>query len=707
MQTAQALAQAEAPHVPAALAPGPQPAMPAAAPAAAQPLPPAGQAEIPIAPAAPAPGQQPAVPAAAPAAAQPLPPAGQAEIPIAPAAPAPGQQPAVPAAAPAVPPPLPSVPQAAGPVQAVAQAQMPPAPAPPAPGPHPPVPAGAPAVPPPLPVAGQAGMPHAPAAPMFPQLLGQQAVGGLLAQMLALPPPPPQLVAHFLAHGYVPPPAGAAAPAVPPLTPPQRDAAAADAWQQAVNTRGGTSTNGYRWNRVPGSRVTRPMLPESTDECEAFATAMVKFFDSGLLQQRRRSSEQTRQTDTSRFRRFIRWTEAENEAQFIDKVHKAATWRDYIAQACRQLGSPASVINDATSIVSGVAICKSLNPAMANVNIALIREHRELHLASVRREKRDYATKHMDRTAQEDAGEMPKGGFTELRTYLGATYTKAVEASTQIENGHTRTRALLNAIATHAIAMLYLNQPTARPGPIANMSLKEATHLIENKQVQLHYTKNTIHHPAALQTANLETCNALQRFKDARPVQGMEIDDEPFDVDADDSPFWITAVGEEGLGYPISNVERWLTDRLKSAFPGSGLNVTPTNIRRLAETVTSEAAVAGVVTQEARDNMLLTQNHSGRVAALHYVKRRRIQAAASAATTLETAIAHEDRGAAANNEQFANEQFALNVPPEVHEMQTLDDQLELQANIDQQYFEENEEDNNGSETPPRRNCTIS
>ena len=164
---------------------------------------------------------------------------------------------------------------------------------------------------------------------------------------------------------------------------------------------------------------------------------------------------------------------------------------------------------------------------------------------------------------------MPKGGFTELRTYLGATYTKAVEASTQIENGHTRTRALLNAIATHAIAMLYLNQPTARPGPIANMSLKEATHLIENKQVQLHYTKNTIHHPAALQIANLETCNALQRFKDARPVQGMEIGDEPFDVDADDSPFWITAVGEEGLGYPISNVERWLTDRLKSAFPGS------------------------------------------------------------------------------------------------------------------------------------------
>ena len=209
MQTAQALAQAEVPHVPAALAPGPQPAMPAAAPAAASPLPPAGQAEI----LRPTRGAGPWATACGASRGsgrgQPLPPAGQAEIPRALAAPALGNS-------------LRCQPRLRPcrrhchrcprqrdlcrlsrrrrcllrprrrPLGRTRRCQ---------PGLRPsrhhyrwP---------------GRAGMPHAPAAPMFPQLLGQQAVGGLLAQMLALPPAASRSWLRTSPHyGYVPPPAG-------------------------------------------------------------------------------------------------------------------------------------------------------------------------------------------------------------------------------------------------------------------------------------------------------------------------------------------------------------------------------------------------------------------------------------------------------------------------------------------------------------------
>ena len=56
------------------------------------------------------------------------------------------------------------------------------------------------------------------------------------------------------------------------------------------------------------------------------------------------------------------------------------------------------------------------------------------------------------------------------------------------------------------------------------------------------------------------------------------------------------------------------------------------------------AAIGGVINNEAVANVRITQHHSGRVAAIYYIKRRREEAAHAASQTLEEAIAFEDAG---------------------------------------------------------------
>ena len=267
---------------------------------------------------------------------------------------------------------------------------------------------------------------------------------------------------------------------------------------------------------------------------------------------------------------------------------------------------------------------------------------------------KSYTCMNLDRTAQEEAHEMPVGGFSELRDNIYDIQSAATDAANAILDAATPaelsehlTVGNLNKIASYAIARLYTDQPASRPGPIARMSLAEADELIDTGVVRLYWTKNTNQHPEADQTASVETRNALRQYRDCCSYMTEPNIDNPF-LEDPQRPFWVSVQANEHpriLKWP----ERWLTHRLQVAFKHTNVNVTPTNIRRLAETIVSEAAFAGAISTEARNHMLIAQQHSARTANVHYVKRRRMESARKAADVLEAAIQHENN--AASNEQ--------------------------------------------------------
>ena len=167
--------------------------------------------------------------------------------------------------------------------------------------------------------------------------------------------------------------------------------------------------------------------------------------------------------------------------------------------------------------------------------------------------------------------------------------------------------------------------------------------LIDEGFVRLYGTKNPTYHPTADQTATPASQDALRMYRDCRPAYvGPPAEGFANQPNAPAAialqPFW---VGEDGLSC-VNGYSTFVCDRLKQAFKHTGYNITPTNCRRLTETVTSAAAIDGVVTSEAAANIRITQQHSGRVAWTHYIKRRRLAAAKSASKTFEKAIAHDD-----------------------------------------------------------------
>ena len=240
------------------------------------------------------------------------------------------------------------------------------------------------------------------------------------------------------------------------------------------------------------------------------AGALENFYDAYLIESTGKSSPSTRRTDLSRFTRFVRWTAAETIEEFVRVVSVRETWKDYILQATRELGSPSSVINDATSITTGVRALEAKGPAAARaIDFKTIALWRNELLRPVRREKNAYNSSMMDRDAQEAAGVMPAGGFTELRDALVPALARAVQAAQEIDAGQPATDARLNHIAAMAIARLYVEVPTSRPGPIANLSVKEANALIETGFARLYGTKNPGEHPTADQTASPVVQQAL------------------------------------------------------------------------------------------------------------------------------------------------------------------------------------------------------
>ena len=490
--------------------------------------------------------------------------------------------------------------------------------------------------------------------PFHPALVNQQLAGGAIAHMLPIPPPPvpgwnPNAIGAgvglAVAQVAAPPPAPAAQPPMPLA---ELVANAEASRTAAVELRGSASPS-FSWHRSPGRRVTRPALPPSTAACMMLAGALENFYDAYLIESTGKSSPSTRRTDLSRFTRFVRWTAAETIEEFVRVVSVRETWKDYILQATRELGSPSSVINDATSITTGVRALEAKGPAAARaIDFKTIALWRNELLRPVRREKNAYNSSMMDRDAQEAAGVMPAGGFTELRDALVPALARAVQAAQEIDAGQPATDARLNHIAAMAIARLYVEVPTSRPGPIANLSVKEANALIETGFARLYGTKNPGEHPTADQTASPVVQEALTAYRDRRPEYAGPPLAVPEGEDASAyEPFWLTA-----NGHPAAvGKSFWVGDRMRQAFHGTGHKITPTAIRRMTETITSQAVVNGVITSEQAGQMRITMHHSGRTAALYYIKRRRLEAAKSAVATFEAAIAHEDALLAAQQQE--------------------------------------------------------